>query len=104
MANNDRVKNLESCLDEVTSDLEVLAITGFPESGGWSKISKHCATSRRLLAEGRKMDRKDTTISVDIKTAERLRELAKEDDRTVSSMVRRILQAYEENHWEKVEC
>ena len=42
MANNDRVKNLESCLDEVTSDLEVLAITGFPESGGWSKISKHC--------------------------------------------------------------
>ena len=42
------------------------------------------------------MIRKDTTISVDIKTAGRLRALAREDDRTISSMVRRILKSYED--------
>ena len=50
------------------------------------------------------MNRKDTTISVDTKTAERLRALAREDDRTVSSMVRRILQAYEVTQSEEAKC
>jgi hypothetical protein len=39
--------------------------------------------------------RRDTTLSVDIKTAERLRELAREDDRTIASMIRILLKNYE---------
>jgi|TARA_R110000765_G_scaffold320608_1_gene412574 predicted DNA-binding protein len=48
--------------------------------------------------------RKDTTISVDIKTVERLRALAKEDDRTISSLVRKILKDYEDTCEEKKKC
>ena len=41
------------------------------------------------------ISRRDTTLSVDIKTAERLRELAREDDRTIASMIRVLLKNYE---------
>ena len=41
------------------------------------------------------MIRKDTSLSVDVETADRIRELAREDDRPVSSMIRKMLRSYE---------
>jgi len=40
-------------------------------------------------------ERKDTSLSVDVETAERIRALAREDDRPVSSMIRKMLRSYE---------
>jgi predicted transcriptional regulator len=40
--------------------------------------------------------RNDTSISVDKNSAEKLRSLARKDDRTVSSMFRKILKTYED--------
>ena len=40
-------------------------------------------------------ERKDTSLSVDVETAGRIRALAREDDRPVSSMIRKMLRHYE---------
>jgi|DEB0MinimDraft_4_1074332.scaffolds.fasta_scaffold257794_2 hypothetical protein len=48
------MKRILLCLEDLVSDLEGIALVGYPESGGWNKISKDCQRARIIINEIKK--------------------------------------------------
>ena len=46
-----REKKLIECVKELISDLEALALCGFPPPGAWTKISKDVEKARAVIKE-----------------------------------------------------